>query len=365
MKTRRLLIVTGAVIVALIALSNAARHQVMKEPLMDGDNVLFRDHYSLSNRVEGALFVMAQTIELTNDSQVEGDTALVGKTVTIAGDIEGDLMATGSEVRLDSSSEIDGDVILIGKEIILAGAIDGDIVVTGGSLTIADGTNIDGELTVCGDTINDGRADAGQIHLCSTMHSSDLIHAGGGAGFNNSLLNMSISALFSTLLLGGLGGLAVTFFPAQISHIEEAVRSRPRDMVLSGLMIDLAAIGVGALFVVVLAAVPPLGVILLPIMALLGLVYVGMALAGWVTIALVIGEWLLDRASQHQPSPPLVTVAVGSFALAFVLHIVALIPLGAIVSFLAFAVIGVVAVGAAFMTRMGTRPLHRSYFVQG
>ena len=153
-------------------------------------------------------------------------------------------------------------------------------------------------------------------------------------------------------------------FPRQISHIEEAIRTRPRNLVSAGLATFLLLIGLSAALVLALALLPPLGLVLLPLYALLGLGLLVLTIAGLVTLSLVIGDWLVKRAARA-PAPPLIAAAVGSLAMAIVLTVLALLPFGLIISLLSIAAVSSLGVGAALLTRMGTRPLRRSYFVQG
>jgi hypothetical protein len=63
--------------------------------------------------------------------------------------------------------------------------------------------------------------------------------------------------------------------------------------------------------------------------------------------------------------PPLIAVALGSAALFLLWYVLALLPLGGLVSFALMAIFGSAGLGAAFTTRLGTHPLRRTYFVQG
>lgn len=380
MQTRRIIVIAAAILVGLVALSNAARERIMDAPVLDGDNLIFRDSYHLDGETDEALLVVASSITLTERSRVDGSAALLGEEIRIAGEIDDELTAAGKRLIVEESAEIDGDALLMGSEVLLAGVFDGDVTVTTTNLTIEPGAHFDGSLTVCAEMTLDRRDPPGTILPCRDIEPPPAFEAlrelGGVGGIGglrdvpfeprspaHQLADAVISTLFLSLVLGGLGGLAVTFFPRQISNIEEAVRTMPRHLIVTGLMVGLAAVGLTTGFVVVLAVFPPLGVLLLPVIVLGGLVYLGMWLAGVTTIALIVGDWLLSRSGSGVP--PLAAVVVGSGVLAAGLHLVALIPFGFLFSFVGVTLVGVIAVGAAYQTRIGTRPLHRSYFVQG
>jgi cytoskeletal protein CcmA (bactofilin family) len=372
MHTRRYLIITAGIFVALVILSNAARERVVQKPLIDGDNVVFVDDYRLTGEVDETLFVVAGTIALEASSRIDGDVALVSNSILLAGEIEGSLTATGGEFRMSEGSRIEGDATIMVSSITLAGEIEGDVTVTSAELILAPGTQIEGDLIACVDTIRDQRTTPGTIRPCGDIEPPGFLSILRQWGVREpvrpfqpetTLVDIALSGLFSALLLGGLGGLAVTFFPQHIAHIQEAIQRSPRDLIISGFMADLMIIGLIALVVVVLAILPPAGVILLPVVVLVGLLYVGMALAGLVTLALMLGDWLMSRS--QQPVPPLVTVAVGSIAISLVIHLLMLLPLGLYISLLLLLVMATIGVGAAALTRGGTRSLRQAYFVQG
>jgi hypothetical protein len=166
-----------------------------------------------------------------------------------------------------------------------------------------------------------------------------------------------------SLVLTGVSALAVAAFPRQISYIEEAILTMPRRVGQAGLLAVLLVIGVTAGVVLLLGVVPPLGLITLPVFGLAALVLLGMTVSGWITVALIVGNWLLRRMSRGLP--PLITVAIGSIVLFAIWHMLALLPFGVLIVLAAMAVLGTVGLGAVVATRLGTRPVRRRYFVQG
>lgn len=169
------------------------------------------------------------------------------------------------------------------------------------------------------------------------------------------LLGLLMSVLGS-LMLTGLAALAVTFFPRQIDHIEGAIRSIPRNVSGVGIMLLVLAIGVTGAICLLIAVLPPVGLILLPVYLIAALLLLGMMIAGWITLGLVFGGWLLKRVAKAT-LPPLVTVCVGTFTLFTIVDLLALLPYGEVLALIAVVLIGSVGLGAALITRMGTRPL--------
>jgi hypothetical protein len=129
---------------------------------------------------------------------------------------------------------------------------------------------------------------------------------------------------------------------------------------------DLTYLGPIALVAVGLAVVviPVLGLVIVPVYLLAALLFFGMTLAGWITVTLVVGDLILRRL-QLSTLPPLVITAVGNVALLLVWNVLALTDFTRLLGLLGLIGLGSVGLGAAFVTRMGTKPVHRSYLVQG
>lgn len=372
MESHRKLILLALVVIGLLALGLFARQRVA-DIRLGADNVIVTDHYRLSQAVDEPLVVLADTVNINNDSHVAGNTALVGRSaVTVDGRINGDLTALGSTLAINRNSRVSGNAALMGNVVTVAGDVDGQLMVMADRLVVEPGARLNGEIVACVSAM-DGREylSESQIRRCSENEalatfvplqalrdgvSPDLFARGFPAGLPFTLL--------ASILLAGLAALAVTLFPEQIGHLQTAVRAIPRSLAGIGCLTFLLVIGIGAGLVLVLAIVPPLGLLLLPLALLIGLVLVGMIVAGWIALALVLGDWLMRRMT-GSPLPPLVDAAVGSLALLVVSNLLAVVPFGALAVLLAVAVLGAVGLGAAVTTRMGTRPLPASALTQG
>ncbi len=365
------------VVIVVVALAAIASRSVMERSAV-GSNVIFTQDYTLSNTVDHPVVVVASnSINLTNDSHVDGDAALVGKSaVTINGQVDGDLSALGDSVEVGSDSHVDGDAALMGGAVTLDGDIEGDLTVVGDSLTVNPDAQINGDITACVKTVTDNRSDAEVITDCSQAESGKFAalqslrdghlpfnDLGGMAagGFNGGGL---LSSALVSLGLTGLAVLAVVAFPRRFSYLMEAVQSRPGSMAGMGCLTVLLAVGGSAIILVLLAHVPVLGLLLLPVAAILGVILLGMVIMGWITLALVIGSWMVNRMG-NGPVPPLIAVALGSVVLFILRYVLGLLPFGGLVDFILIAILGLFGLGAAFVTRLGTRPVRQRYFVQG
>jgi Polymer-forming cytoskeletal len=375
MSNRRKIVILLLIIIGIVVLGNVVRRKVLERLAADQSSVILTQDYSLSDTVSDPLVVIADTVDLSGDSHVTGNAALVGRTkVTLAGQVSGDLAALGDDIRLEKNGHISGNASLMGSRVVLDGQVDGDLTVVSDTLTINSGAQVNGNITACVSHLGDERSGAALIIPCSDAESAKFaglkslrdgqiplggINAAGGFPAGELPISLSLS-----LALTGLAALAVTVFPRPFSYLVEAMQAMPRRMAGMGCLTSLLALGGNVVLLVILADVPVLGLLLLPVGALLGLLLLGMVITGWIALALVIGTWLAKRVSSRG-IPPLIAVAFGSVLLFLLWHMLALLPFGGLVSFVLMVVFGSVGLGAALTTRLGTRPLRRSYFVQG
>lgn len=360
MRGRRGLVLL-AVIVGVLALAlNAARLR-LEQPMSSGSVGVAQD-YRLDSVLDGSLTVMAQTITLGPQTAVSADAALLGGSVYLDSAISGDLTVISDSVTLGPQSAVNGDVLLLADSIVLDGQLSGQVYARGAQVTIQQGARItEGSLYACG-SLTDLRADGTSPLPCDA--------APRGLGPLPAVAPGAVTAVIvalattAALVLGGLAVLVVTLFPRRVSHMAEAVRRRPGRLSRTGLALGLLLLGLSAVYLVVLAAVPLLGLLLLPLLLLAAAAFLGLTAGGWITLALLAGDALLRRLVRAG-FPPLVSAAVGSVALALAWNALLLLPYGGWLALAALLVCAVVGMGAAASTRLGARPLHQSYFVQG
>ena len=382
MSRLRNFLIMGLVVVILLGLSLLIRPYVVLEEFGDFGHVEFANDYVLDGDMPESLFLVARTAQLGSESSVTGDAALVGGTITVNGHIDGDLTLIGGTLVLGDTGSVGGGLHVFGGNAHINGEVAGPVEVSGDTLVIGETATIDSGLSSCSGNVTDERTVPGLIMPCEGgggplppvidgSVAPDQLPPGAlpfdapeDANSPTPLSLSVLSSLATSMLLCGLAALAVTVFPGQISHIEEALRGRPRNQILTGVMVFLAMIAVGTATVVLLASVPPLGLLLLPVFLILCLLFIGTVLAGMITLSIVFGGWLLKRVSRAE-WPPLVQAATGSVVLSLLLHVPALIPSGWFVTLIAAAALSIVAVGAALSTRMGTRPMARGLIAQG
>ena len=368
----RKLLVLAVVIIVVLIIGGAARVTVVQRASSNSDGPIFTSSYTLDSTKTDDLFVIADTVHLLTGSRVEADASMIGRSgVTIDGLVDGKLTVMSGSITMGKNAHINGDVSLIGNSITLAGQIDGNLKIVADSLSISPDSQLSGTADICAaHLIKDSNADiqltvqkCGDNELAGWQSIRTGMFAAKPFPGGFSLAGFALTGILA-LGLAALSGLIVTIFPRRFGQMTQAIRGLPFRVARVGCLTQLLAVVVVGLLVVIIAILPPLGLVLLPILALLllplGLIWV----IGWMTMALLTGDWLLRRFVQRT-SPPMLTVIVGSLALFLIWPLLGILPFGAIAGSIIMLVTGAVGLGAAIMTRLGTRSPARSYFVQG
>lgn len=375
MRNRRKLSLLFTLIIGMMALAVIARYLLIDRPQVDKNDVIFTDDYRLSDIYRDSLAVVADTVALESDSYVTGDAALVGDTTQVDGRVDGDLTLAGDSLSLGTDAQVRGNLSAMGSDVSLSGIVEGRITIIGDSLLIHPDAQLSGSIVACVETITDQRLNALPIPPCQDKDALLAVFTplqGLSQGFDISQVAQSglvsgLSIWFglaTSLLLTGLSALAVMIFPRHFSLMQDAILSDPRNLAALGVMTVLLGIGLCAATAFLLSLLPVSGVILVPLALLLGLGLLVTVISGWITIALLLGDFVVRQVARNI-LPPTIMVTVGSLLLFALWHLLALLPFGGIVSLVLMAVLGSTGLGAGLATRLGTRPLRRRYFVQG
>lgn len=283
-------------------------------------------------------------------------------TASIARTVSGPANVFGGDFTVPANEVLDGNVTVYGGDVDVEGTVTHDVSVFGGSVTINGSVQHDvrmyggnlqlgphaavgHDVSIVGGNLNrDPGARVG--HAVRQTAGGDVTGswpAFVGAPFPVPFLPFHGFGLgFGLGLAGGVILLALLvhlFFPSQVETAREGVEERP-----------LAALGFGCLTAVagvLLAAFLGITIILLPVSLAIA---VGMAAAwllGLTAIAILIGQRL--TAALNWRGDPVVALLLGGLLVAVLVNV----PfLGGLVGLVA----GSVAVGAAVLTRFGTRP---------
>jgi hypothetical protein len=370
MHTRRNLIIIAALVIGLIALALFARQNLNPTTLIDGNNVIFADDYRVDAAVDGDLVVLARKITVGEGANISGSASLIGSEITVDGRIAEDLTVLGEQIRLGGDSAVAGDVSLMGSDTVVDGVIGGNVLINSEIAALTGSARAQGTVTLCGTEIS--APDDMTLAPCpeeGVIRPFEPLIAlrSQPPTFTPSALSplgMGVMVVGWALLMTGAAAITVSAFPRQISHIEDAVRARPSRLWGVGIALYALGVGVTLALITLLAVVPPLGLIALPFYLIAVALLLVLTLCGLITLALVLGDLIAQRVSSNR-LPPLVAAVTGSLVLSAGIALLVLLPFGWLADALIVGAVSALGLGAALVTRMGTRPLNPAYFVQG
>ncbi|MFZ4813478.1 MAG: hypothetical protein ACOYL5_03000 [Phototrophicaceae bacterium] len=357
--TRRALsFLFGAVLLLLIVGNRLAA--VLFPPNKANVHVISGANVLLDQPLTGSQAAFADTLNLTDQARIDGNALLGATHLLMSGTINGDLAATGDTLLLDG--QVTGDVVLMGTTVTVTGAIDGDMLILADTIQL-DSTRISGQVMACGTNIFNTVAVApcdnavvrqslvavGKQVVKETAFGALVIP--GALGLFEILLPLPVLLQFT-----GLAALLVIAFPQRAQRVEAAVRSYPRRMVLIGSMVVLLWVGISGVGLILLATVPVAGLIVLPLYLLGVVVLLVLFISGWVGLLLAFGEWL-NRRWRSAMLPSMVSATLGGVIVTVVGYGLRWLPLGGTLTLAFFIGVGLVGVGASYMTRFGQRPV--------
>lgn len=319
------------------------------------------------------------------DGRLNGDaTAIGGASVTVNGELTGDLVSMGGPVLITGS--VDGDVSSIGGPVEVSGRVAGDISAVGGKVKLSGAAQVDGDISAIGGAVekdpqarhkgevNSFSADAIKGTIGKTLGIARSAgrynwgdrerreHRGFNFNFRGSgndglwtaagLLGVGLAIVFSMLLTGlVLLLIPAVFFPKQVENARAA---------LLGDVWKACAIGaialVGFFPGLLMMVVSILGIPLVPFALML---YAAAAVLGLSAFSVVLQARFFEGLKKTGPAGLIGQVATGYALIAGLLFFGKLIPfIGEVIALigmilLAFGVM--TGLGAAWMTRMGTR----------
>jgi hypothetical protein len=269
-------------------------------------------------RVRNEIFMIGRDVEIGVFEKVRGDVVVIGGKVTVSGSVGGNVWAVGDDIQVTHTGRIGGDAVTLGGRIIQ-----------------------DPGGTVEGDWVDS-----------SSFWPSQLV-----------FLPRSPFTWFMVALTGMLFVLAAALLtglvaPRNVDRIELQVRTRFGSSFLIGLVTEVLLPVVIVLLLITIVGIP-VAIILVPIML------IGLLLLGFTGVAKAVGRGAGERGLAFGKSP-LATIAVGvvllealyflSRALGFSTHFLDPLALaGRLLGGLVLYVAWTTGLGAALMTRFGTR----------
>jgi len=288
--------------------------------------IVFGDNYTLASGEElnGDLVVFGGNVTVEEDADLNGNLVVFGGTISSNGNLNGDVVVFGGQISLAEKAVVTGDVVTIG-----------------GQLTQAEGAEIQGEVV---------KNVSPEIAIPNGRIPPDVNPPQINIDYNPFWTVAGI--FYRAVIVAALAMLVVIFLKPQMENVSQAILSQP---VMSGGVGLLTVFG-GPISIVVVALVMVITLILIPVAALvvfLGVLAIALA---WLFGMIALGNEVGERFTQsiNQSWAPAFTAGFGTFLLMLVGGAIGEIPC---VGWLFVALIGFVGIGAAVLTRFGTRPL--------
>jgi hypothetical protein len=288
--------------------------------------IVFGDNFTLKSgeKLNGDLVVFGGNVTVEKDSDLNGNLVVFGGTISSNGNLNGDVVVFGGQISLAEKAVVTGDVVTIG-----------------GQLTQAEGAKIKGEVV---------KNVSPDIKLPNGKIPPDVKVPSVNINFNPFWTVAGI--FYRALIVAALAMLVVIFLKPQMENVSQAIVKQP---VMSGGVGLLTVFG-GPISIVVVALVMVITLILIPVAFLVVFVGVLAIALAWLFGVIALGNEVGERFTQsiNQSWAPVLNAGFGTFMLMLVGGAIGEIPC---VGWLFVAVIGFVGIGAAVLTRFGTRPL--------
>jgi hypothetical protein len=272
--------------------------------------------------------------------------------------LNGDLVVFGGNVTVEKDANLNGNLVVFGGTISSNGNLNGDVVVFGGQIALAEKAIVTGNVVTIGGQVSqaEGAVIKGQV----VKNVSPQIPAGRiPPDVKPPKININFNPFWTAagifsraLIIGILAMLVVIFLKPQMDRVSQAIVSQP---IMSGSIGLLTLLG-GPISILVVALIMVVTLILIPVAFLV--VFLGALLItlAWLFGIIALGNEVGERFTQsiNQNWAPVFTAGFGTFLLMLVGGAIGQIPcIGWLFTFL----IALVGIGAAVMTRFGTRPI--------
>ena len=272
-----------------------------------------------------------------------------------------DLIVIGGSITIEKGATVTGAIVLIGGSLIVNGEAMGDVVVVGGAASLGSEAHIYGNLVpigapvnlaegarVDGEVINEPVKPSVTVPVVPETPKGPVVDL--GDFFSNSF--WQVFELFTnSIVLALLASLIVLFLPQQTRRVGEAIPAQPLMMgamgLLSVIVFVTAMVALGLFSVLIITLI-----ITVPMIIFVAVVFAAAGVFGWVALGTEIGLRLMNTTNREFPLP--LVAAVGTFLLNIVANGIGLLPC---IGWVMPTLLGLVSLGAVFMTRFGTRPL--------
>jgi len=305
---------------------------------------------------------------------VEEDIVVFGGTLLIApgARVDGSVSVFGGEAEL--AGTIEGDVAIFGGQATISGLVDGDMAVLGGDLRVADSASVEGDCVLLGGTISgEGQDSIGCTGFGDLPNLAIPAFVGSRGGddlpsvpplpnvrqFDHgpSFFARVGSAIGRTIFLALAALVLVVAAPNQLNQVSSALRRKPGAAGAVGLFTFIAAVCLITIVAVIsaLLILVCIGILGIPLVIVMSLALLGALVMGWVAAGSILGQKMANRFNMS--SSQVGVTVLGTVTLTIAAGLFSALPwwLGGWVFWLVAAFIGCAGLGAAALTRFGTR----------
>ncbi len=287
--------------------------------------------------VEGSVSVFGGETELAGT--IIGDVALFGGQATISGFIDGDMVVLGGNLQADTTAAVAGDCVLIG------GTISGDGKDTIGCTGFGDLPN----LAIPAFVGSQGGVD---LPFPPLRHFREV-------GHGPSFFVTAGSVIGRSMFLGLIALVLAAAAPDKLNRVSRTMRQKPGATGAVGLLTLIAGISLITIIAVISAVLllVCIGILGIPLVIVMSLALFGALVMGWIAAGSMLGRKMVGWLKISSKSLP-VTAALGTVTLTMAAGLLSSMPwwMGGWVWWLVAAAIGCAGLGAATLTRFGTRP---------
>jgi len=296
---------------------------------------------------------------------VNNEIVLFGEDLTVqeGATVTGDVVLFGGNAVI--AGAVTGDVVLFGGNAEVTGTVTGDIVLFGGDLTPGDTAVFTGDCALLGGHLDESAANCETIPLNPAMMAAFTRIApradqGTASGANRPAESVSFGRLAGlvgqTLLMALLAFGVASAMPDRLTRVAQMAQRKP---MASGVVGLLTAVAVPSLIFLLtllstLLLIVCVGILGYPIVFALTVGLVAAMLIGWVAIGSMTGRWLAERFNLGARRLP-VTAALGTAVLTLGIGSLSFVPF-IIGEWMLNIIVGSIGLGAAALTRFGSRP---------
>ena len=285
--------------------------------------------------VDGSVSVFGGDVRLAG--AIAGDVAIFGGQAAISGIIDGDMAVLGGNLKADTTAAVAGDCILVG------GTISGDGKDTIGCTGIGDLPN----LVLPAFIGSQARVD---LPLRPHHHVQKVGHGPGFFGAVGSAIGWSI-------FLGLIALVVAAVAPNQLSRVRNTLRRNPMKAGAVGLLTFIAGVCLITMIAVISAILilVCIGILGIPLVIVMSLALFGALVMGWIAAGSMLGQKMASMFNISNSQ--VVMTVIGTVTLTVAAGLLSALPwwLAGWAFWLVAAAIGCAGLGAAALTRFGTR----------